>query len=571
MPEQRWIFTPEPDHEIVEDLAKSINNNWIIAKLLVQRQILTYQDAQKYFNPTLQPLHDPFLMKDMDLAIELLLSKINLNEKILIYGDYDVDGTTSVALVYSYLKTFHSNLIYYINDREKEGYGISDQGIDYAKNEGVSLIISLDCGIKAGKQVKMARELGIDFIICDHHNPGEELPPANAILDPKRKDCPYPYKELSGCGVGYKLLEAYEKHTGENYKLENYLDLVAVSITADVVPITGENRILCSKGLEILNTTPRPGLEALINMNAKGTITTSSIMFGIAPKINAAGRLAHAQQSVDLLIAKDLKLAKVMASGIEKRNSERKDFDTLITEEALEKIKSLHPDKKSTVLYNENWHKGVIGIVASRVIEHFHRPTIILTESNGSATGSARSVPGFDIYSAIEKCEGFLDKFGGHTFAAGLTMGIDKIQEFSKQFEAVVSDQIKEHQLQPSIEINTELKFDVITDKFRQKLNRMEPFGQDNPQPVFIAHNISVHGQVRVLKEKHIKFTIGQEGSNKEFDAIGFNQAQFKNLLEEAKKPCSIVFTVETNEYKGSINTQLRIKDIKFNYNGAQS
>ena len=567
---KRWIVEPAPDREKVELLSKQININEVIATVLVQRGVENFESAKNYFRPSPDHLHDPFLMADMQKAVDRLILALKNNQNILIYGDYDVDGTTSVALAYGYLNKLSPNCKYYINDREEEGYGISQQGIDFAIENKVNLIISIDCGIKATSLVQKAADNKIDFIICDHHNPGEELPPALAVLDPKRLDCNYPFKELSGCGIGYKLLQALEQQTGEKHDLESYLDLVAVSIAADIVPLTDENRVLCSLGIKQLQDNPRPGLKVLRDLNDRAVISVTNILFGIAPRINAAGRIAHANHAVELLISDTIEIAQEKSLLINQKNNERRDFDSFITDEALEILKNEKPGKKSTVLYKEDWHKGVIGIVASRCIEHYFRPTIILTRSNGSVTGSARSVPGFDIYNAILQCEDLLDKFGGHTFAAGLTLSIENVSKFQEKFETVVSTSIDDECLIPAINIDAELPFDLISDKFCDLLEQMEPFGPDNPGPVFVAHNVCLYGKPRLLKNSHIKFAAVQEGSHKIIETIGFGLGHhYEDLL--TNPVMSLAFSVEYNEYMGVKKVQLKIKDIKFANHGIKS
>lgn len=440
---RRWIFNDIPDEEVIASLAQEINVNPIIAKILIQRGITNFDQAKTFFRPSLDQLHDPFLMRDMEKALMRIKKAMDQEEKIVIYGDYDVDGTTSVALVYGFLRNFYDNISFYIPDRYKEGYGISQIGIDWAVENDISLLISLDCGIKAVEMTDYANERDLDLIICDHHLPGEILPKAHALLDPKMEDCPYPYKELSGCGVGFKLIQAFCIKFGYDPDLLfDYIDLVAVSIAADIVPITGENRVLAYFGLKKLNENPMLGLEALIKLaGIRNQINISSIVFGIGPRINASGRIDHAKGSVDLLLADNYKTIEALAESIDVKNLARRNFDSTITSEAIEMIGLAEDsdDLKSTVLFKEDWHKGVIGIVASRCIEKYYRPTIILTESNGKATGSARSVEGFDIYAAISECSELLEQFGGHMYAAGLTMDIDKVDAFKKKFEQIVS------------------------------------------------------------------------------------------------------------------------------------
>ena len=563
--EKNWIVKPFPPREKIETLSKAINASFIISTLLLQRGKETHDDAKFFFRPSLEDLHDPFLMKNMDKAVERLTSAIQNNEKIIIYGDYDVDGTTSVALVYSFLKKIYHNVFFYIPDRHTEGYGVSEQGIDWASKEGATLIISLDCGIKSTTHVEKAKSFGIDFIICDHHLPGEEIPKAYAVLDAKQSDCNYPFKELSGCGVGYKLLQGFcIKNNIDTEILNNYLDLVAVSIAADMVPIIGENRILTFHGLKKLNSNPSPGFKALkIIAGLDNEMNIGKIVFGIAPRINAAGRVEHAHDAVNLLISENETEAGSFADIVNQRNKKRQEFDKSITREALamieesEKLKSA----KTTVLYNENWHKGVIGIVASRMIEKYHRPTVILTQSNNKATGSARSIPGFDLYNAISSCSEFLDQFGGHTFAAGLTMPIENINAFSEKFEKVVSAELTEEMLMPRIEIDSHIHFNQINAKMFNVIKQMSPFGPLNMDPVFITEEVYLAAPARILKGSHLKISVHQRGKEV-FDAIGFGMAHFFHVIN-INKPFKLCYQIDENNYNGKISLQLVIKDIK--------
>ncbi|MEL7003350.1 MAG: single-stranded-DNA-specific exonuclease RecJ [Bacteroidota bacterium] len=484
----------------------------------------------------------------------------------MVYGDYDVDGTTSVALFFGFLNSFHFNSDFYIPDRYKEGYGISKQGIDYAADNGYSLIVALDCGIKSVDLITYADSRGVDFIICDHHLPGDELPKAVAILDPKRVDCEYPFKELSGCGVGFKLMEAICNQL-DDLKIDpfDFLDLVVVSIASDIVPIVGENRTLAYLGLERLAKAPRPGLKALMHLaGIKGYPTITKIVFGLAPRINAAGRVSHAKTAVELLLANSEDEAFHYGQSLNLHNKHRRDVDEDITYEAITMIEDnpLSKEAKTTVLFKKDWHKGVIGIVASRCIEQYYRPTIILTESNNKATGSARSVPGFDVYQAIDSCSDLLDQYGGHKFAAGLTMSIEKVQEFQERFEEVVNSTITEELLTPSVEIDTHLNFDNINANFFDVLSQMEPFGPENLHPVFITEDLFVAGSLLVLKDKHLKLTIGQKNNNKKFEAIGFNLGYLKSKLEGGQ-PFKMAYSIEKNEFRGVTSIQLNIKDIK--------
>ncbi|SNS32971.1 exonuclease RecJ [Belliella buryatensis] len=572
--EYNWKIREKAEEGSVTTLSKEINVNTTLANMLVNRAINTFQKAKDYFRPDLDKLHDPFLMQDMDKAIDRLIQAIQGEEKILIYGDYDVDGTTSVALVYGYLSQFYQHLEFYIPDRYKEGYGISEKGVRYAASNNFKLVISLDCGIKAIEKVKLGKELGVDFIICDHHTPGEELPPAVAILDPKRKDCNYPYKELSGCGVGFKLVQAYAQHTGRDAAIVmSYLDLLAISIAADIVPITGENRILAFYGIERLNNNPRPGIKALIlKSKIEKEIEISDIVFKIGPRINASGRLEHAKASVELLIAKDLDDALRQAEAVDTVNAARKNFDENITKEALLMIEERNAirEMKSTVLFKEDWHKGVIGIVASRCIEKYYRPTIILTESNNKATGSARSVYDFDIYEAISECSDLLEQFGGHKYAAGLTMSVDKVVAFQEKFEAVVSSRIQDVHMMPVLEVDDEILLDQINYKFYNILKQMAPFGPGNPEPIFYANQVYAE-DVRILKDKHLRFNVVQDGQVTRPVCIAFGMADRTKYEDEIvykmlkrKMRFDLAFEIRENTFRNNSSLQLYIKDIKF-------
>ena len=564
---KRWIFNDDIDEDVVAQLSREINVSPIIAKILIQRNITDFDQAKIYFRPSLDQLHDPFLMRDMDKALERIKTAMDLNEKILIYGDYDVDGTTSVSLVYGFLKNFYNNIEFYIPDRYKEGYGISKTGIDWAAENKISLLITLDCGIKAVEMTDYANKNDIDLIICDHHLPGEILPRAFAILDSKMDDCPYPYKELSGCGVGFKLIQAFcEKFGYDPDLLYDYIDLVAVSIAADIVPITGENRILAYYGLKKLNENPRLGLKALIKLaGIRNELNISSIVFGIGPRINASGRMDHAKSAVDLLLANNHKTIESLAESIDLKNLERRNFDSAITIEAIEMIEHEKGTKnlKSTVLFKDDWHKGVIGIVASRCIDKYYRPTIILTESNGKATGSARSVNGFDIYKAISECSDLLEQFGGHMYAAGLTMEIDKVEAFKEKFERIVSERISDEQLVPLIEIDSEIDLKDVNFKFYNLLEQMAPFGPGNMQPIFVTHQLHVSGRPRILKNQHLKFYVYQNNEDEAMEAIGFGQAKYYDLIASGMR-FSMAYYIEENNYLGNKTLQLRVKDIRF-------
>lgn len=562
---KKWIYKEFPDNEQINNLAAAINVSNPIATILSQRGIQDFSQAKSFFRPTLDQLHDPFLMKDMDAAVHRIYQAIKDNEKMMVYGDYDVDGTTSVALVFGYINSFHINSEFYIPDRYKEGYGISKQGIDHAHKNGISLIIALDCGIKSVDLIDYANSLNIDFIICDHHRPGDTLPNATAVLDPKRDDCTYPYKELSGCGIGFKLLQALSDNL-EHVETDpfDFIDLVAVSIAADIVPITGENRVLAYFGIEKLKDKPLPGLEALIKLaGIKNKMTITGIVFGLAPRINAAGRISHAKGAVDLLLSATEDEAFHYANKLNIKNNERRDVDASITEEAIAMIEESEVliQSKSTVLFKNDWHKGVIGIVASRCIEKYYKPTIILTESENKATGSARSVYGFDVYNAIEECSHLLDHFGGHMYAAGLTMPLDKVEKFQEQFEIVVSKTITEDQLVPRILIDSPLELDQITAKFFHVVNQMEPFGPGNLAPVFISKGIKLASSLNVIKKKHLKFTVQQENNASTFSCIAFGLAEHADNLDESTE-FSICYSIEENEFRGIRNLQLNIKDI---------
>jgi len=556
-----WVFEPLPSQQDISELSKSINVNTYISALLIQRTIRTFEQAKAFFRPSLDNLLDPFEMKDMDKAVVRLQKAIQNKEKILIYGDYDVDGTTSVALVYGFLKEFYDNLLYYTPDRYLEGYGVSQKGIEWAAQQDVQLVIALDCGIKANEEVDFAKQKGIDFIICDHHRPEDSLPKAVAVLDPKRNDCPYPYKELSGCGIGFKFLQAFcQKDNIDLEKLYQHLDLVALSISADIVPITGENRLLAAIGLEKINQNARSGILALIEKaQLRLPIKVSNIVFGIAPRINAVGRLAHANAAIDLLLAKNMEDARRLADSAENHNDERRGFDLEATEEAVLMIKK-NKTGYTNVLFKNNWHKGIIGIVASRCIEHEYRPTIILTESNGKATGSARSVKDFDIYEAISECADLLEQYGGHQYAAGLTMPLENIVPFREKFERVVQQKIKPEQLIRQIEVDLEIPLAAINQKFYDILKQMEPFGPKNMQPVFVTRNVEPFS-VKLLKDKHLKMQVKQ--GNKYMEAIGFDMATHHKRIIQGEN-FDICYVVTENEYMGYKNLQLMLKAIHF-------
>jgi single-stranded-DNA-specific exonuclease len=559
----RWTIKPKPDSEKVNHLAQALNIEKSVASLLIQRGIETFDQAKLFFRPSLQDLHNPYLMKDMDKAVGRIEKAIKNNENILVFGDYDVDGTTAVSLVSSYLKTYYPNVATYIPDRYDEGYGISFKGIDFADDNGFSLIIALDCGIKSIDHVAYANERNIDFIICDHHRPGHILPNAIAVLDPKRDDCNYPYDELCGCGIGFKLIQALGENRGETINdLVEYLDLVATAIGADIVPMTGENRILAHFGLIVINENPRPGIQALIAQSKVRTFTITDVVFKIAPRINAAGRIKHGNEAVALLSEFDLEQATIFASEIEKYNSDRKDLDKQITIEALNQIEENKEQNRFTnVVFQENWHKGVIGIVASRLIETHYKPTLVFTKSGDKLAASARSVKGFDVYNALESCTEHLEQFGGHMYAAGMTLLPENYPKFKEAFEKVVQKSILPEQLEPEIAIDAEINFVDITPKLTRILKQFEPFGPLNMTPVFYTKNIKDTGYGKPIgkENEHLKLFVKQNNSEG-ISAIGFSLG---DKLEIAKKPFEAVYTISENEFNGKIDLQLMLKDIK--------
>lgn len=564
--QKRWLLADRPDDEIVASLTQSLNISEPLATLLAQRNIRDFDQARAFFRPSLDQFHDPFLMKDMDKAVLRLNQAIERHEKILVYGDYDVDGTTAVTTFYGFMSEVYDQLEFYIPDRYAEGYGVSQKGIQYAIDNNFGVIVTLDCGIKACDRISDAQAAGIDVIVCDHHNPGDELPCALAVLDPKRSDCDYPYDGLSGCGVGFKLLHAFcLKNDIPLRQLYEYLDLLAVSIASDIVPITGENRVMAYFGLKKLNKDPRPGLKALVDLSrSRKDLTISGVVFGIGPRINAAGRMDHAGAAVNLLLSRSEEEAQVLAGLVDTKNDARRNFDSSITEEALQMIEAEeeNADLKSTVLYKEDWHKGVIGIVASRCIEKFYRPTVILTESNDKVTGSARSVQGFDVYHAISECADLLDQYGGHMYAAGVTMDVDKVDAFKKRFEEVVSRDITEEQLTPSVNVDTVIFLDEINTKFYNVLSQMGPFGPQNMQPVFVSENLHAVN-VKVLKDQHLKFQVKQEGTDAVYEVIGFGLAEYHDLVHCGMK-FHMAYTIEENDFRGHRSLQLFVKDLKF-------
>lgn len=539
-----------------------------IATLLVQRGITTPEEASAFFRPSLDRLHDPFLMKDMDRAVARIERALGEGERIMVYGDYDVDGTTAVALLYQFLSRFTGSLVHYIPDRYAEGYGISLLGIDRAAEQGVGLIIALDCGIKAVDQVAYAATKGIDLIICDHHRPGDRLPAAVAVLDPKRTDCPYPFKELSGCGIGFKLAQGIAQHNDIPFReLEPLLDLVAVSTACDIVPIDGENRILTHAGLQRLNAgAVRPGIEVMLGMsNFTRTLTVTDLVFVLGPRINAAGRIEHGQQAVELLLSHDRKEAENIGLRIDRNNVHRQDLDKEITRQALAQLAAVPSGEEawSTVVFNKDWHKGVIGIVASRLVEAHYRPTVVLTESNGKASGSARSVKGFDVHDAIHACGDLLEQFGGHMYAAGLTMALENVDAFRARFEQVVRERLDEALRSPEEEVDLEIDLDRITDRFVRTIQHMAPFGPCNMRPVFLTRGVVDAGWARIVGEDHLKLTLQYPGGRgRRFDAIAFRMAHHLDLVKSGE-PFSVLYVVEENEWQGRRSLQLNIKDIK--------
>lgn len=568
--DKNWKIRERGDSATIDHLSEVLGIDSVLSNLLVQRGIKTFDEAKAFFRPELSHLHDPFLMKDMEKAVARITSAIKANEGILIYGDYDVDGTTAVALMYTFLKRYAQSVKYYVPNRYNEGYGISFKGIDYAKAEGVSLIIALDCGIKSIDKVSYATQQEIDFIICDHHYPGDHIPEALAVLDPKRPDCNYPYKHLSGCGVGFKLMQAYCMHNKIAFdEIIPFLDLVAVSIASDIVPITGENRILMHYGLKVLSENPRTGLKSIIKIAGieNKAIDVDDIVFKIGPRINAAGRIETADNAVDLLISDDEKVAMSIGDIINDYNNTRKSIDNTITTEALKIIAetSSEKGKYSTVLYNPKWHKGVIGIVASRLIETYYRPTVILTQSNGFATGSARSVDGFDLYQAIDACSDLLENFGGHMFAAGITLKTENIPAFIERFENYVAHKIREDQLSQTIVIDDQLELKDITPKFYRILKQFRPFGPDNMSPVFLTKNVVDNGCGRIVgtTSEHLRLELIQEAAPFcVYPAIGFQLAQHFSYIKKGN-PFDICYSIEENEFRGNVSLQIRIRDIK--------
>jgi len=580
--QKNWKIKEKGNLKTIGHLMQVLNVSEPVATILTQRNINSYAEAKEFFRPSLKNLHDPFLMKNMGIAVSRILQSIYDKEKIMIYGDYDVDGTSAVALVYDFLSQHTTEIDFYIPDRHTEGYGVSYQGIDFAVENNYKLIITLDCGIKAVKEIKYGKEKGIDFIICDHHQPDNILPPAVAILNPKQKYCNYPYKELSGCGIGFKLIQAIAKtkriSSGE---LEKYLDLTTLSIASDIVPITGENRILAYHGLNIINNNPCSGIEAIlktanikrrpdsliqVNYNFTKYLTISDLVFSVGPRVNASGRVDNAKNSVQLLISKSFKEADKIAEKINIFNSERRSLDKQAFEEALQMINSSKElqNKKTTVLFSPNWHKGIIGIVASRLIEYHYKPTVIFTQSDGILTASARSIKDFDLYSAIEECSDLLLHFGGHKYAAGFSLLPEKLKDFEEKFEKIASQTLTDAILTPKIEIDYEIDFKQITQSFIKVLKQFAPYGPDNMSPVFLTKNVYDTGFSRTVGENHLKLNITQpEFRGAGFDAVAFGFGHLFDKIHSQNRPFSICYTIEENEWNNKITTQLNIKDIR--------
>ncbi|MFH1936928.1 MAG: single-stranded-DNA-specific exonuclease RecJ [Bacteroidota bacterium] len=577
---KRWIIKEHGDESIVGQLSRELSIDQHLANLLVQRGIHTFDQAKAFFRPHLEGLHDPFLMKDMDKAINRIEEALQKREKILVYGDYDVDGTSAVALVYLFLRKLTDQIDFYIPDRYNEGYGISPKGIAYAADEGFSLVIALDCGIKAIEMVKEAKANGVDFIICDHHRPGAEIPDAVAVLDPKRPDCPYPYKELSGCGIGFKLIQAYaQKNDIPFEELKEYLDLVVVSIASDIVDITGENRILAYYGLKLVNIRPRPGIEAVLkyanilkkeeedgNLFFNRELTITDLVFLVGPRINAAGRIESGRNSVELLIADNFKLAREIGKQIDSYNTERKTLDALATQQAVEMINSNEKLKqaRSTVIFNPDWHKGVIGIVASRLTEIFYRPTIVFTQAGEFVTGSARSVKDFDIYEAVDSCSDLLEHFGGHKFAAGLSLKPENLEAFQIRFEEIVTERLQVVELVPEIEIDAELPLFSIHSRFFNILKQFAPFGPGNLAPLFLTKGVVNAGGTRIVGKNHLKLcVVHPEVHGGPFSGIAFQQGNHMGHIDKGI-PFDLCYHIEENEWNGTVTLQLNVKDIKY-------
>jgi single-stranded-DNA-specific exonuclease len=563
----RWTLKAKPDSHKKQELANALGIDDVLAGLLVQRGIDSFAKAKSFFRPALKDLHDPFLMTDMQAAVDRIKNAVLREEHILVYGDYDVDGTTSVALMSTFLLSFYDRVATYIPDRYDEGYGVSYKGIDYASDNDVTLIIALDCGVKAVDKVAYATEKGIDFIICDHHRPGPKLPAAVAVLDPKRTDCTYPYDELCGCGIGFKLCQALVKSYGWDFEiLIPYLDLVATAIGADIVPITGENRILAYHGLHVMNESPRAGFKVIIENLKKTILTITDVVFTIAPRINAAGRMKHGLHAVRLLTETDPGLAKEFAAEIEAYNADRRETDKIITEEALAQIiENKEEEKFSTVVFQEHWHKGVIGIVASRLIEKYYRPTLVFTRSGDKLAASARSVTGYDVYNALEQCSEFIEQYGGHMYAAGLTMAPENYEKFKARFEEVVCATIDKRQLSQELVIDTMVSLEAITPKFYRILEQMSPHGPLNMRPVFMTEKVVDTGRGKCIgiDEAHLKIAVANTTKVKKgIDAIGFNLGSKSELIKNETR-FDIAYTLDINEWQGVKNMQLMLKDIK--------
>lgn len=560
----RWTLKPIPEVSQVAILQKSLQVDPVVATLLAQRGITSYEEAKRYFRPSLADLHDPYLMKDMNLAVDRIKQALREGERIMVYGDYDVDGTTSVALMSSYLRTKSDHITTYIPDRYDEGYGVSFKGIDFAHDNGFTLIIALDCGVKAVEKVTYAKSKGIDFIICDHHRPGDHLPEAVAVLDPKRDDCEYPYKELCGCGVGFKLVQALASLDGLSVEdLVEYLDLVATAIGADIVPITGENRTLAYFGLQVINQNPRPGIKALIAQVKKEELSITDVVFIVAPRINAAGRMKHGNHAVSLLTETDFNTAIAYAIEINDFNTDRREADQRITEEALQQIlENKEEERLTSVVYHETWHKGVIGIVASRLTETYYRPTLVFTKSGDKLAASARSVKGFDVYNALEACAQHIEQFGGHKYAAGLTLKQENYEAFKQAFEDEVSKTIDRQLLVPEINVDARIDLNAITPKFYRILKQMAPFGPGNMTPIFMTENLRDTGYGKCVGEddKHIRLTVEQTGER--FVCIGFNLGD-KCELTTQRKPFSAVYSIDENHWQGNVSLQLKLRDIR--------
>lgn len=562
----RWTLKPKPDAKKLAELQSALQVDANVATLLLQRGIETFEAAKTFFRPSLTDLHDPLLMKDMDLAVARIEKALVNNENIMVFGDYDVDGTTSVSLMSTYLRTLTDNVVTYIPDRYAEGYGVSYMGIDFADDNDISLIIALDCGVKAIDKVAYAKEKGIDFIICDHHRPGANIPNAVAVLDPKREDCLYPYKELCGCGVGFKLIQALASRQGKTIEdLIPYLDLVATAIGADIVPITGENRCLAFFGLQVIKNSPRPGIKAIINQLNREVQTITDVVFTVAPRINAAGRMKHGNHAVTLLTETNPEQAEIYASEIELYNSDRREADQEITKEALQQIEDNNEQERfTTVVYKDTWHKGVIGIVASRLIETYYRPTLVFTKSGDKLAASARSVTGFDVYNALEACSEHIEQFGGHKYAAGLTLKPENYETFKQAFETVVEKTIDRALLTPEIRVDACLNLSDIDDKLWRIIKQFAPFGPQNMTPIFMTEDLIDTGYGKCVGEddKHLRITVKQPPHAKQFVCIGFGLGDKLNVVS-GKQPFSAVYSVDENNWKGNVSLQFKLRDIK--------